>query len=75
MGRSYLDVCCEGRSLGEEVGFKCLTQGCDQMFSVFGFIKRPRFLEYGDPFFSAVVEGSDYSMVNSTAFGQLMGKK
>jgi len=44
--------------------------------SVFSFIKkRPRFLQNGDPTFNAGVGRSDYSMVNSTAFGQLTGKK
>jgi hypothetical protein len=45
------------------------------MFTVFSFIKRQRFLEYDDLSFNAEVGGNDYSMVNNTAFGQLMGKK
>lgn len=32
---------------------KCLAHGCDQMFTVFSFIKRSRFLENGDPTFDA----------------------
>lgn len=46
-----------------------------EMFTVFSFTKRPRFLEYGDPSSNDEVGRSDYSMVNNTAFGQLMVKK
>jgi hypothetical protein len=43
------------------------------MFAVFSFIKRLRFLEYA--ILQRGVGGSDYSMVNKTAFGQRMEKK
>jgi len=53
------------------VGFKCLAQGCDQMFTVFSFIKRPRFLENGDPFFNAGVGRGGGGVF--TAWGTLPG--
>jgi hypothetical protein len=43
------------------------------VFAMFSSIRRLGFLEYCDPSFNAGVGGSDCSMVNKTAFGQLMG--